>query len=312
MTHTHTKTSDNNSRNTVCLDCRTALGEGEACDGGKGHRTANLHAPEGREQLLREVWGPPGLRRKVKRMAAAGGSGAVAGGLLECGGEVGCGLLDCVGAGEFAPAAIVILVAAGAAVLLYLLVAFIVHKVRERRSRIKPNGALRPPLPRGRRVSGTIAADAPTVPTLSGEQAAAFGLRLTTRRFLRSDVMLLDGVSAGFSVALADGREVRVPAGRVRVEGPAARGRALSAKRVASYLRGLDPLRRYPEAAEELEPIPFDVAREHVLRPGEPVELVAELELVPDPSGGELGYRDAAAGVLVPRGPVVLRPAPRR
>jgi hypothetical protein len=306
MTQPHT----NPARTTICLDCRTALDEGQTCDGGKRHRTANLHTAAGREQLLREVWGPPGLRRKARRIAAAGGSGAVAGGLLECGGEVGCGVLDCVGAGEFAPAVIAVLIAAGAAILVYLLVAFIVRKVRERRNTVKPAGALRPPLPRGRRVSGTIAPDAATVTSLSGEQAAAFGLRLTARRFLRSDVMLLDGVSAGFTVTLRDGREVRVPPGRVRVEGPARQGRALSDEVVESYLCGLDPQRKTVQAVQELEPIPFDEAREIALRPGAAVELVAELELVPDPSVRPGGYREAAAGVLVPRGVVLLRPAP--
>jgi len=233
--------------------------------------------------------------------------------VAEGGCEIGCGILDCAtGAGEFLPAVAIIVVAAGAGILLYMLIAFIVRTIRRRRNRLKPNGAVRPPMPPrgGRRHPGIIARDAATISSLAGEQVAAFGVRLTSKRFLGSSVMLLDGVSSGFTVQLAGGRTVQVPAGRVRVEGPANRGSNLSQQRMEAHLAQIDPTRRNPEAADELDPIPYDHAVELTLKPGDSVEVIGRLEVVPDPTAPAAGYRDVAASVLQPTSGILLRLVP--
>jgi hypothetical protein len=63
-------------RTRICLDCRSALCEGEECDGaavdpGKRHRAVTLDAA-GRAALVNEVWGPPSLRRQAKADRARG------------------------------------------------------------------------------------------------------------------------------------------------------------------------------------------------------------------------------------------------
>jgi len=101
--------------NPICIECRTALGPGERCDGGPRHHTTPLDTPDGREVLLREVWGPPGLRRQARQMAVAGGGGAATGTVL----EGSCGALECVGSvGDLGPV-IVILGLAAAGALIY-------------------------------------------------------------------------------------------------------------------------------------------------------------------------------------------------
>ena len=71
-----------------------------------------------------------------------------------------------------------------------------------------------------------------------------------------------------------------------------------------ALLAKIDPVR----SGEEFAPFPFDKLQLRSIAPGDRVEIVADLESVPDNevhhSGG---YRDAARSVLVPTGPVKLR-----
>jgi hypothetical protein len=200
-----------------------------------------------------------------------------------------------------------VLLVAGAFILIYLIGAWIVRAIQRRRQRLRPNGALRRPrLPAGGHHRGRVAVDASTVVGLSGAAGVAHALRLRTGRFLHSDLMLVDGRSAGFLVQLEDGRQVRVPAGRVRLQGPVKRERVVSRARADLRVDRLDPLGQQLQSAEELDPIPYDRAGELVLRPGDPVELWGRLEPVVDPRAAHGGYRQPAASLLEPVGPFVL------
>jgi hypothetical protein len=108
---------------------------------------------------------------------------------------------------------------------------------------------------------------------------------------------------AGLDVALDDGRRVRVPSGRVRVEGEAS---SVDRMRVVSHVHDLS---RAPDdpADEGFDPFPYDRADEVVLRPGDRVELSAETDSVPDPDAPPAGYREGVRQILVARTPVVLR-----
>jgi hypothetical protein len=290
-------------RSGICLDCRTALGNNETCDGGPRHRTTSLRTPEGRERLLAEVWGPPGVRRRLRQMALAGGTGAAAGGLVKGGCETGCAVLECSGAVADFPPLAVIVAAAVLAVGLFLLVAKIVEWRRRRRNRPRPNGALRPPkTPHGSRRRGTVIEGPASLGDLGEGQVLAYGLRLQQSHVLRSDLMLSDGVSSGFSVRLEDGATLQIPAGRLRLEGA---GRSADKARVAAYLQQLDP--RRATAGDELDPIPHDRATELLVCPGDTVEVVGRLVPAVDTRAAEAGYRQAAPSVLAPEGPFVVR-----
>lgn len=284
-------------RSAICLDCRTALGPHETCEGGPRHRTASLHTPEGRERLLAEVWGPPGVRRRLRQMALAGGTGAAAGGLVKGGCETGCAVLECSGAVADFPPLAVIVAAAVLAVGLFLLVAKIVEWRRRRRNRPRPNGALRPPkTPHGPRHRGTVVEG-----DLGEGDVLAYGLRLQQSHVLRSDLMLTDGASSGFSVRLEDGSTLQIPAGRLRLEGA---GRPADKARVAANLEQLDPRRT---TSDELDPIPHDRATELFVRPGDTVEVVGRLVPAVDTRAAAASYRQAAPSVLTPEGPFVVR-----
>ena len=283
------------------------LARGEACDAGTGHRVRELDVA-GTEALVTEVWGPPPVRTQLRRTAKAGGSGAGAGGVLEACGQgcgEGCGSLDVGGSlGEIAAVLMVILAAAVVAVVLYWAISRIVRYVRKRRNRPRPNGAPRRPArlaghgPRGR----IVAAGATLAAPLSGEACAAYGIRLDSKRFARGEVMLREAWTAGFEVELDDGTRARVPPGRVRFDAP--RGaRQVDDARARRHVEALAPV----HGADPLEnPFPFDRAYEVILREGDRVELLGQLEPRADATV-EVGYREAAV-VLMPTSVAALRP----
>lgn len=294
----------------VCVDCRSVKSEREPC--ARGHHVAMIQTAIGRERLLSEVWGPPSVRRRARQAVVAGTGGAATGAALEGACDLGCGALDCASGLADLPVLAVIAACAAIGVIGYLVVSKIVEVVRRRRNAPRPAGALRqPPIPHGNRRVGTALRGAEAGSSPSGRSALAWGLVLECRRrFLRSARMLSAGESAGFAIQLDDGTRVRVPPGPVRLEGPAASTTSVTPERVASFLAALDPLRL--QVKDELDPFPFDRAVEHVLGPDDRVELVAELEArVDNADAAAAGYREGAATVLVPKGPVLLRVLPR-
>lgn len=301
-------------RTEICLDCRTALAEGERCDGGPRHRVTQLHQEPGRKRLLEEVWGAPDLRRRTRQLAKAGSVGAVLIGLLQCCAVVTCEcgqfvpdvFIDAIGVGTL----LLILAAVVASMGLVYVVATISDYVRKRRNALIPNGALaRPHPPGGSRLRGTLAlADgAALIKSSGGRPVAAHGLELRTSRFMRSGVMLRDGAAAELMVELDDGRRLQIPAGRVRVDASSSAQRLRPAD-LRRYLDDLDPLRRAADPGEH-DALPFDDARERHMMPGDRVEVRGACEpfIVPGQASEAGGYRQAAASLLRPVGVPWLR-----
>lgn len=303
-------------RAAVCVDCRTLLGAGERCDGGAGHRVVPLDTLEGRRKLLDEVWGPPSARRRARQLAKAGGGGAGVGTFLD--GCTNCGGCDFPTSGEALLFVLAIFVAAIAAIAIYWIVVKIIEYVRARRNRPKPNGGLLRPASLGRRagpagvVTRVLPAASGAAPALQapagGAACAAFSVDLRCERFLRSDLMLHDGESAGFEVRLDDGSVAQVPAGRVRLEGRAERRSRASAPKVEDWVSGLGPKVVDPEDFD-FDPFPYDRVDEITVRPGDRVRLFGELERIPDPEA-PADYRGAAPAILVPRGVPAIRVEP--
>lgn len=138
-----------------------------------------------------------------------------------------------------------------------------------------------------REQSGALVAPA------SGAECLAFGLELHARSANRP-VVLRDALTSGFDVELVDGRRVRVLPGRVRIDGDARTYRPAEAPALDAFLDALDP-GRTPD--EPLDPIPFDLAIERVVRAGAVIELASDFELA-----GDGVYRDAAETLWVVRG----------
>jgi hypothetical protein len=292
------------SRTRICLECRTALGEHEPCDGGRNHRVASLRAADGREALVREVWGSPSVRRRARELARAGGAGAASGSALElCSGADAC---DCVSfGGEGIGVVLAILLVAGVVMLVYFIVVKTIEWRRRKRHALRPHGALLRPRAHGALLRGTVVGPA------GAPERIGFGLALRHRGALREGVMLRDGASLGFEVMLEDGERAHVPAGRIRLEGARAAERGLDRALLDRYLATLDPLRP-PELVEKEpyeDPLPFTRAVLFELRAGDRVELQGDFERRA-PVDAPVAYREAPPSVWVARGVVSVQLVP--
>ncbi len=291
------------TRTRVCLECRTALPEHEPCDGGRNHRVASLHGAEGREALVREVWGTPSVRRRARELAKAGGVGVASGGALDL-----CSGIDCLsGSDGLAGLAgvVVVLVLTGLVMLLYLAVVKTIEWRRRKRHELRPHGALLRPRVRGQLLRGSVEA----LP--GGPPEVGFALELRHRGALREGLMLREGASRGFEVALEEGGRAHVPAGRLRLEGPAGREQGIDRAELERYLGSLDPQHAAARDAQEAyeDPLPFTRAVRLELRAGDRVELQGSFERRVLP-GANVGYREAAPSLLVASGVVLVRLLP--
>ncbi|HJK89805.1 MAG TPA: hypothetical protein RMH85_08540 [Polyangiaceae bacterium LLY-WYZ-15_(1-7)] len=259
------------ARVALCLDCRTLLAASERCDVDAGHRVARLDEDAGREAALGEAYGRPpkptrlGLALKVA-LAIAWPIGALV--LIRL-----AGLRALLVVGLF-----------GLAFLAWRL-------ARRANERFFGADVAPPPFP----------ADAPRHPGRVGpgqpvrvgpfEDALGGELRLYAGDVVRA-VTLRDGYTGGFQLALDDGRDVFVPAGRVRLEAPSEAWHALRAWELDDAQRAADPRDEAPT------PFPAKSGAVALLAEGTHVELLGELKLHEEDAAE--GYRDAPELHLVP------------
>lgn len=297
------------TRSRICLACRTLLGPLETCSGGRQHVAVALDDPGGRKRLWDEVWGPDSRARQLRRAVKAGAGGGIGSSVLDCAGA-GCNPLDACtvassGAEVVAVLAVILLalVAALAIGLLVWLSARLVEEIRERMDKPKPHGALlAPPKPRGDVQGRGIVKTGPGVPLpWKPGRAVAYAFELHEKRAFGGGAMLRDAATAGFEIELADGRVVRVPAGRLRILGKRGKEEAVERERLDAFLREAAP----GDTGEDRRLFPYEHVRALVLSPGDRVELLGDLEPSADPAAAH-AYR-ASAGVLIPIGVPVVR-----
>ncbi|MFO0560494.1 MAG: hypothetical protein U0269_20940 [Polyangiales bacterium] len=276
-----------------CLECRTALGAESQCDGGRTHRVVRIDEVPGRAALFDEVWGPSSLRRQARAAAKAGGAGVAADSCADLGGCDGCsGISD---AGELGAIILGILAAALIAILLWWIVTKIIEYVRARRAQLKPKGALLvAPRPTGAARFGTVRAAAATL------GPAAQSIELIQTRLAANAVMLRHASTEGLEIALDDGSIVRVPAGRIRLEGTRT---VIEDPSVAKGV--LDELVGPPLTDDDgYALVPFDVAQRVTLSVGDRVAVYGPIEFSMDvgstPSD-QYAFR-APSRVLIPVG----------
>ncbi|MFO0623990.1 MAG: hypothetical protein U0325_00110 [Polyangiales bacterium] len=204
----------------LCLTCRTRLRAGEACDLDPRHPVAALDTPAGWEHALSAVWGPASARTQARQLARAGAGGGVAGGAAEALGHGcnGCGEL--AGAGE-AGAVIGVLLAIVAVALSAVLLVWLIGKAvtawQRRKHRLRPQGAPRAlAVGQGAWVEGTVRATKLLGSFTGQRDCVAWGAVALADAHRGGPVLLRDGCTAAFTLALDDGRTVEVPAGRAR------------------------------------------------------------------------------------------------
>lgn len=284
----------------VCLRCRTLLEQHQPCDCGSLNRPAPLAGDQGRDALLREVWGPD-YHQRLRRAALAGGGGGLTAGLLaEVGFFTGCGLVQwgVEGSGSLLFGAAMIFGFSVACLMIYLGVSRARAWYDRRRNRVLARGGAKLPPPRGAVLQrGTVVRPTGEAAT---DHAVATQLQLTVKQHRVSDRMLIHGATPGFEVELDSGQLVRVPRGRVRIWADAHRVVEMQQEPVRSWLRQVDPARVV--LLDAPDPIPFDTANAVMLRVGDRVELEDTFKAYADPRdhGADSPYRAAAQSVLVP------------
>lgn len=282
----------------LCLECRTVLGRGEACDVDPRHRVAALDDPNGRERVLGTVWGPASARQRARLLTRAGASGGAAGGLLEglgqgCGG---CG--DLAGAGELG-AVISVIVAIVVVALLAVVIVWLIGRAvvawQRRRHRLTPLGAARniDYRRRGAWVEGTVEAKALGASWTGQSDCVAWGLEVRADDAREGDVVMRDGQAMAFSVRLADGRRLDVPAGRVRLQAegelPSIAREVVDGEALEAHLGAL------AAGADEYEAlVPGAHAEVVMLHAGDRVRVHGALEAS---ATGDGGYREGATSV---------------
>jgi hypothetical protein len=258
----------------ICLDCRTALPRGAACDGGPEHRVVDLERQDGRQDYLREVWGPASRQRRLRAIARASLVGSGVGALAQA---LECGSLDL---GALTAALALVLIGA----LLFGAVSYVAGKIGDaarRRRFLRPYGALyRPRLPPAADVIIGIAEGKPLRSPLRGEPCLAFDIVLRSKYpgALGSNVLYREAGSDGLSVRLDTGEAVQIPAGRIRLVSSPGRPSAAARDRVLAHL----PAGLGIAIEGELSDLPFDEAVEEVIRPGDRLAIlspVAQREL---------------------------------
>jgi hypothetical protein len=269
-------------RTRVCIECRAALSDGEHCTWVR-HTAVAPADPAGRRRLIEAVWrestprgGRPSLRAELARFVA--------------------GLLASSRTESTPP----------------------VHAVpRPLRwgADLGPFGASEEPLWTARaRYTGRARAAAAGAPSpIAGTPCLAYGLWLLDRWADGSparwsaggagaEVLLRDGACLDFEVELDDGRVARIPAGTADLVAPGARLRRdePGLARYLAHLSVADP------AGDSPAHLPFREVGEAVLRPGDALTLLADLQPVPDMRHSGSPYREASVGALVPVGRICI------
>ncbi|RMH43948.1 MAG: hypothetical protein D6689_03755, partial [Deltaproteobacteria bacterium] len=275
----------------LCAQCRVALAEGELCDRDGKHPVVRLADARGVEDLRAHVWGPIEVRRalvRAQRQArtrrAARLANAMAAGAVVLAGTTALfvfatPLIAAVGFGGGVFAAAAFQRARG-----------LVH--RSRRWPVRPRGARARPAgdPRDPVVAGTVTATAGRAqpPPFGGPMCVAYGLWT----WAAGELTYCEQVTVGFDLAADDGRRIRIPPGRCRIEPPPAP--AAARWTVVRYVAGRTPSHA---AGAPFEPIPIDRFAVAAVRPGDRIAVRARLRDVPDPTAPASGYRDRPATV---------------
>jgi hypothetical protein len=292
------------ARSAICLDCRTVLPTGAPCPHGT-HRSVSLADPDGREALRRRVWGS-------RSPCAPEPEASCVGGLAVGGASVRDGfswtdpieLLDLPG--------LIVAIALVVVFFSFRMLRFVGRRLVELtrpRQRCARGAQHELPAASATGCIGTIVTSRPLLAApIDGRPCVAFGLAITHQDgSLRRgpQTMLRDGATLGFEVELASGERARIPAGPCTLDLATAR-RAWPSPRVDAYLRTVDPQHG---GDDDQPPFPCDQVDVATLAPGDRVEILSPVSSIAAAPAAFIAYREAA-GIVVPMGPVRLRPLP--
>lgn len=283
------------TRTSLCLQCRTALFDGEPCDQGSEHTSASMADIYGREALIATVWGP--VRERERELRAFMRSEQSLSGL----GTVGT-IIGSVASAVLFPVDTAGMLIGGAS--MGTLFWSCGRLVMGRRTPTYPVGAEPLGFGRGTGARGAVEGDAMLVSPASDTECVAYSLELHYEGSFGDRVMFRDAVCTAFTVKLDGGVMARVPAGRIRLLGAMRQEVDVDNLGLEHHLEAFDPQR---SAEAPFDPLRYNVVYEQLLLPGDRVELVSAFEPVVDTAALPTHYRESAPSVLAPRGVPVVR-----
>ena len=284
-------------RRSMCVQCRTALGDGEPCDADATHDVVSLFDLVQREALVEAAWGPASVRLGAHQgRLRARRAGGIAGILAGLGGiyltwliAPEWGPLYLIGA--FAAAALVS--AATARAVFKPVVGF-------------PAGAAPAQLTQGKQIGrcGEISGANALISPATGTDCVGYALELRLAGDWGDEVMYRDAACGSFEVHLDDGGIAHVPAGRFRLLGSMRQEIDVDNLELEDYMGELDPHR---SSLHLFDPLRYNIVCEQLLLPGDKIELVSTFEPRVTVGAGATLYRDSAPSALAPIGVPVLR-----
>lgn len=289
-------------RTGLCLQCRTALLEGEDCDQGLDHPVALMSDVYGREALIAAVWGP--VRARQEHLRARYETERSLGGLAVMGASLGV-----VVSALLLPVGLTGMALAGFASGSMCWTAGKMVKSKHQQQTY-PVGAEPLRFASGPRstLRGRIAAGDVLVSPVTGMECAAYAMELRYQGPWGDRVMFRDAVCVGMTIVLDSGEIARIAPGRIRLRGLMHQEVDVNDRQVEQHLRALDPRHR----DEPFDPFRYNVAYEQVLFAGDHVELAGRFEPTIDTqarprSAATPLYREPMATILESRGVPVLR-----
>lgn len=249
----------------ACADCRSIVEAESGCDADATHRVYPLSDAAGRAALTRATWEtrPRDAERRayLQQLQNRWFAAAAATGLI----TAACMLLDEPLFGPYLPFLTGFLLLAAFALSL--------PKVGQRLTELKapvrsPRGVHFAVVPPVAGLPGRIAVegDGSTPPLVAFELRLGDGATTLRHAWCRDHLVLLD-----------DGRTVRIPAGRVRLQAGPERWEELPRAEATSYLRAIEPDPGPPATEGSDTPFPFDGAFLLQARDGDEVRLESPL-----------------------------------
>jgi len=262
-------------RTAICLNCRTALCDGEQCDS-RWHQAVRLDDSEGRSALIDRTFPAESSMLATGTEPKPSSPGRT-----------------------WAWIAVFFAMGAPAVVwpqiFMWLLLALVASAAVKWRLRVAP--VREPPLMREAvPMAGTVLDAEQTPSPLLGLPCVAFAITLEHIERDTEHAVLRDAATIGFEMETNDGQRVAIPRGRIRFN--ARGGPVKNREAVESHVRALDP----SGDPRGEDPFRHRVAREAVIQVGDRVVLHNHVEQELDPSAAPDGYRQAAPSVLRPQG----------
>ena len=285
------------ARTSICLHCRTALFDEEACDLDPTHATASIAEIYGRECLIATVWGPP--RARFEQIQAEARTSSALTGLAAFG--TAAGMLASTMFFPVATAATAVLSGAVSGSAFWIFGKRAVGQVEH----TYPVGA--EPVPEvepGAGQRAVVRGEPSLLSPATGSECVAYALELHYEGSFGTRVMYRDAVCTDFDLELGDRQCARVAAGRIRLSGHKLQAIDFDNLRVERHVAEFD---QKHSVESGFDPLRYNVVYEQVLMAGDPVRLVNPLEPIVDATALPCHYRESMASYLSPIGIPRLR-----